>query len=159
MKKRFKIGDKVILFYKHQFRNLIRTVEDVSSKGLFVRCSGCSCDSCGAEDYPSDPHHFSWVKKAPKHLLLNFTKNLDISTCHVRKKDLSVCNRDIFVHYDLNGEGMLFLVGSLKVSELKSLKYSTEFINIVKLAIKSKCDYIKFDRDGTVYDFLPKFYW
>ncbi len=93
---------------------------------------------------------------------------LDVSTCHITKKDTelldetdAMINPLVVYKYD---EGYFVLMPHPKANkgwrkELEGFWYSNEFINLVSICVERKYKYMRLDCDGEVYPSLPKFDW
>jgi hypothetical protein len=89
-------------------------------------------------------------------------KVLDISTGHMTQDDNQVLelNRDTdgpMPAYELKEYGWLVYVGELEDNWKEDM--SPAFVEVLKKAQELGCDYVRFDRDGRVYDELPTFEW
>ena len=95
---------------------------------------------------------------------------LDISTCHMTKKDCEELNDEadvtlvpLLVVYRYDEGLFVHTIASDMPEEIekfeKSKRFSDEFKDILRLAREGGCWFVRFDRDGKVYDHLPKFEW
>jgi hypothetical protein len=96
------------------------------------------------------------------------TKNLDVSTAHITKKDSELLNQkiiqDTLVIYPYGYGHFIYVpaasdLESGEASLIKSQGFSDPFINLLKLAAQSGCKYLQLDCDGTTYNDLPTFTW
>jgi hypothetical protein len=95
---------------------------------------------------------------------------LDISTCHVTQKDTELLEQDdcpvtgypygpkddTYGHLVHLNEDAKDFAADMKAA--KSYGFSSAFIKICKAAREKHCAYVRFDRDGAMYD-LPSFDW
>lgn len=100
---------------------------------------------------------------------------LDVSTCHISPKDaqlLKECaenedvvtsqNNALIIHEYTEGCDVFV---SEEIYDKKYQEalirdgYSKAFVDLLRLAKKFGCNYLKLDRDGTEYDDLPQFTW
>jgi len=95
---------------------------------------------------------------------------LDISTGHITQKDTELLEQndcpvsgypygpkdDAYGHlvHLTNSPGDF----EIEMSSAKKYGFSDAFIKVCKVARAKSCDYVRFDRDGAVYD-LPTFDW
>jgi len=89
---------------------------------------------------------------------------LDISTGHMTKKDGETLQKyeaecKPFSGYELRGYGWLVYVGAIMDNWSEAPRMSGAFRNVLRVAKKLGCDYVRFDRDGKEYEELPQFNW
>lgn len=85
---------------------------------------------------------------------------LDVSTQHVTEKDCAALADagSALPVFPLADYG--FLVYAHDADEnWEADEMSPEFFAVLTLALAQNCDYVRFDRDGPVYDDLPTFDW
>jgi len=85
---------------------------------------------------------------------------LDISTMHMEFIDNVRLQERLeeLCAYDLVGSGWLLYVGELDDNWPKE-DWSAAFRKVLEWARDMNCDYVRFDRDGQEYEFLPTFDW
>jgi len=94
--------------------------------------------------------------------------NLVLSTSHITKKDDDQLREEGITNstpelcvYNYEFGYLVFVPLNIKKDDTqKRIKetYSPELVNLLLLAKRNNCTYLKLDRDGTVYD-LPTFNW
>ena len=98
---------------------------------------------------------------------LEIQKTLVLSTAHVTEKDNNfLSNNNIaFSSVYVNDYGYSIFINphievlKLEIEELKNLGLSNNFCDLMQLAHDKKCEYLKLDCDGNIYQELPSFDW
>lgn len=89
-------------------------------------------------------------------------KVLDISTNHMSREDVDNLDQEVAGGmapvYVLKEYGWLIYVGEIN-DNWPGEQWSEAFLNVLKLAADLGCDYVRWDRDGLIYDELPFFDW
>lgn len=87
-------------------------------------------------------------------------KVLDISTGHITEDDAKrlEANEDRITAYSLHEYGWLVYIGEI-IENWPKKYWSPAFRKVLRVAKELGCEYVRFDRDGTEYDGLPKFDW
>lgn len=89
-------------------------------------------------------------------------KMLDMSTGHMTREDAEFLTKEAHGGtapvYELSEYGWLVYVGEIE-DNWPDDALSPAFRKVLEWAAKMYCDYVRFDRDGRVYEFLPTFDW
>jgi hypothetical protein len=100
---------------------------------------------------------------------------LEASTCHISPRDalllkecaeneggVTAVNNTLIIHEYTEGCD-IYVSEEIYDKEYQEAllndDYSQAFVDLLKLAKKFGCTYLKLDRDGTEYDDLPQFTW
>ena len=97
-------------------------------------------------------------------------KTLDVSTGHISKSDADLLAASVkdskspLIVYDKTGYGWFVFVPSDQGIDEQESNYleiglSKAFLNLMRFAEASGCQWIMFDCDGMTYDSLEKFDW
>jgi len=91
----------------------------------------------------------------------NVRKFLDISTAHLPKKTAEQIDAGKFPKPPAytNEYGWVFHVPETVQELYDQNVICVRFTNIMALAIYAECDYVMFDRDAEIVEWLPSFEW
>ena len=88
------------------------------------------------------------------------TRVLDASTGHITRDDsVRLENGETAATYTLDEYGWLVYVGELGGDEANYPGFSQAFLDLIADCRANDCAYLRLDRDGPVYEDVPRFDW
>lgn len=90
-------------------------------------------------------------------------KSLEVSTAHISPKDNELMHRQDhgLAVYPYEFGDMIYVGGWDKLDSASLIKFgfTPEFVLLINLAAQHGCKFLYLDRDGVIYEDLPKFDW